>query len=575
VRGVWRITILLCAVLAVALIGSGNARAQAQPNIVLVLTDDQRWDTLNVMPTVQSQLVARGVTFRNSFVVNPVCCPSRASTLTGRYSHSTGVYNNGGPFGGWSSFRTREASTIATWLQGGGYRTGFFGKYLNNYGGPFVPPGWSRWVAFSPPNVANYYSYRLNVGGTLVGHGSDPGDYSTDVLADHASSFIRSAGPHPLFVLFAPFAPHGPPTPAPRHEGAFSGLPPWRPPSYNEPNVGDKPAWVRSLAPLTPGDATAMDAFRRGQLESLLAVDDAVDQLLDALVATGRLDETIFVFTSDNGYLWGEHRWRTKVVPYDESIRVPLVVRYDGVAQPAATSSRVVANIDLAPTFAAAGGVAAPGAEGRSFLSLLPNPNRPWRRDVLVENRRSATAPKVPSYCVIRNATYSYVQYGTGAEELYEVSADPGQLVNRARNPALRELLVTFRQRTRALCNPPPPGMTLRSACLIAGGDRANRLRGTVAFDFVCANGGPDRVQGRSGDDVIYGGHGNDLLYGEGGHDRIYAGLGLDRVYGGIGRDVIRAADGRRDVIGCGDGLDTAYADRADVISGCERIRRG
>jgi arylsulfatase A-like enzyme len=157
---------LLGAALAVVLAGAGNAEAQTRPNVVLVLTDDQRWDTLNVMPTVQSRLAARGVTFENAFVVNPICCPSRASTLTGRYSHSTGVYNNGGPYGGWPAFRTREGSTIATWLRAGGYRTGFFGKYLNNYGGPFVPPGWARWVAFSPPNVENYYSYRLNVDGT-------------------------------------------------------------------------------------------------------------------------------------------------------------------------------------------------------------------------------------------------------------------------------------------------------------------------------------------------------------------------------------------------------------------------
>ena len=574
-RGVWRLITLLCAVLAVAFVGTVSAEAQARPNVVLVLTDDQRWDTLNVMPTVKSRLVARGVTFQNSFVVNPVCCPSRASTLTGRYSHSTGVYNNGGPYGGWPSFRTREASTIATWLRSGGYRTGFFGKYLNNYSGPFVPPGWSRWVAFAPPNVENYYTYRLNVDGTMVDYGSDPGDYSTDVLADEASSFIRGAGAEPLFVLFAPFAPHGPPTPAPRHEGAFAGLPPWRPASYNEPNAADKPAWVRSLAPLTAGDGAAVDAFRQGQLESLLAVDDAVGDLLDALAATGRLDETLFVFTSDNGYLWGEHRWRSKIVAYDESIRVPLVVRYDGVAQTAATSSRLVANIDLAPTFAQVGGVAAPGAEGQSFLSLLPNPNAAWRPDVLVENRKSATAPQVPSYCVVRNATHTYVQYGTGEEEIYDMSADPGQLQNLARAPGLRELLVTFRQRTRALCNPAPPGMTLRSACLITGSDRANRLRGTTAYDYVCANGGADRIEARSGDDRLYGGHGDDLLYGEGGHDRIYGGAGLDRIYGGIGRDLVYAADGRRDVVGCGDGLDTVYANPGDVVSGCERIRRG
>ena len=574
-RGVWRTTTLLCAVLAVALIGTGNAGAQSPPNVVLVLTDDQRWDTLDVMPTVQSQLVDRGVTFENAFVVNPVCCPSRASTLTGRYSHSTGVYNNGGPYGGWGSFRTREASTIATWLEGGGYRTGFFGKYLNNYGGPFVPPGWTRWVAFSPPNTENYFSYRLNVDGALVDYGTDPGDYSTDVLADEASSFIRGATAEPLFVLFAPFAPHGPPTPAPRHEGAFAGLPPWRPASYNEQDAADKPAWVRSLPPLTAEDGAGVDAFRRGQLESLLAVDDAVGELLDALADTGRLDETLFVFTSDNGYLWGEHRWRTKIVPYDESIRVPLVVRYDGVAQTAATSPRLVANIDLAPTFAQAAGVAAPGAEGRSFLGLLPAPNAAWRPDFLVENRKSATAPQVPSYCVIRNAARTYVQYGTGEEEIYDVATDPGQLQNLARAPALRPSLVSFRQRTLALCNPPPPGMTLRSPCLIAGNDRANRLRGTTAYDYVCASGGADRVEARSGDDLLYGGNGDDLIYGEGGHDRIYGGPGLDRIYGGIGRDVIYAADGRRDIVGCGDGLDTVYVNPGDVVSGCERIRRG
>ena len=196
--GVLRLSTLLCAVLAVALIGTGNAEAQARPNVVLVLTDDQRWDTLNVMPTVQRQLVDRGVTFENAVVVNPVCCPSRASTLTGRYSHSTGVYNNGGPYGGWPSFRTREGSTIATWLRSGGYRTGFFGKYLNNYGTRFVPPGWSRWVAFAPPNVENYYTYRLNIDGSMVDYGSDPGDYSTDVLAAKATDFIdRTAAPAP------------------------------------------------------------------------------------------------------------------------------------------------------------------------------------------------------------------------------------------------------------------------------------------------------------------------------------------------------------------------------------------
>ena len=192
-----------------------------------------------------------------------------------------------------------------------------------------------------------------------------------------------------------------------------------------------------------------------------------------------------------------------------------------------------------------------------------------------MENRKSLTAPQVPSYCVVRNAARTYVQYGTGEEEIYDMSTDPGQLQNLARAPALRPSLVSFRQRTLALCNPPPPGMTLRSPCLILGNDRANRLRGTAAYDYVCAGDGADRVEARSGDDLLYGGNGNDLLYGEGGHDRIYGGPGLDRIYGGIGRDVVYAADGQRDIVGCGDGLDTVYVNPGDVVSGCERIRRG
>ena len=572
-RGVWRTTTLLCAVLAVALIGAETAAAQTRPNVVLILTDDQRWDTLDVMPTVQSELVARGVTFRNAFVVNPVCCPSRASTLTGRYSHTTGVYNNGGPYGGWPSFARHEPSTIATWLRRGGFQTGFFGKYLNNYGGRFIPPGWSKWIAFSPPNVENYYTYQLNRDGTMRWYGGNPADYSTDVLAGEATSFIRNAGAGPLFMVFAPFAPHGPPTPAPRHEGALSGIPLWRPPGYNEPNVRDKPAWVRSLPRLT--DHVGIDTYRQRQLESLLAVDDAVAGILDALADTGRLGDTLIAFTSDNGFLWGEHRWRSKVVPYEESIRVPLVVRYDPLAQAGATSERLVANIDLAPTFARAGGVNAPRVDGRSFLNLLPTPNAPWRRDFLIESRESVTAPGVPSYCAVRNATHSYVQYGTGEEEIYDLAADPSQRKNLARNPSMRESLVAFRTRTRSLCSPPPPKFIPRSSCLITGNNRPNRLLGTNAFDVICAGGGADRISARSGSDVLHGGNGNDLLVGESGHDRIYGGRGLDRIRGGLGRDVIHSLDGQRDVIGCGEGLDTAYADRVDVTSGCERLRRG
>jgi arylsulfatase A-like enzyme len=574
-RGVWRISTLLCAVLAVALIGTGNAEAQTRPNVVLVLTDDQRWDTLNVMPRVQRRLVARGVTFTNAFVTNALCCPSRATFLTGQYSHSTGVYLNTGPRGGVGAFD--DSSTIATWLHDAGYTTALIGKYLNGYVGPSVPPGWDQWVAFS--GGQSYYSYRLSVDGTVVTHGELPTDYSTDVFADEAEAFIRSADP-PFFLHFSPNAPHFwgdtlEVRPAPRHEDAFGSLPPWRPPNYNEPDVSDKPNWLRSKTPSIPPDRQAKgDTFRQEQLEALLAVDEAVGRIVEALADTSQLADTIIVFASDNGNDWGEHRRFSKLVPYESSIRIPFVVRYDRLIASARAESRLAVNVDVAPTLAAVAGVAAPGAEGRSLLPLLTSPTGPWRRDFLLEHL-GARGALIPTYCGIRSRTNTYVQYVTGEEEIYDLGADPYQLDNLARTPSMRRSLVQFRTRTHQLCTPPPPRFTPLSSCLIAGNDRSNRLRGTDYYDTICAGAGSDRIEARSCGDDVYAGHGNDLVYGAGGHDRIFGGLGLDRIYGGIGRDIVRAVDGRRDVVGCGEGADTVYADRVDSTSGCERIRRG
>jgi N-acetylglucosamine-6-sulfatase len=574
-RGVWRISTLLCAVLAVALIGTGNAEAQTQPNIVLVLTDDQRWDTLDVMPRVQSRLVARGVTFTSAFVTNALCCPSRATFLTGQYSHSTGVYLNTGSRGGVGAFD--DSSTIATWLHDAGYTTALIGKYLNGYVGPSVPPGWDRWVAFS--GGQSYYSYRLSVDGTVVTHGELPSNYSTDVFADEAEAFIRSADP-PFFLHFSPNAPHFrrgdtlEVRPAPRHEDAFASLPPWRPPNYNETDVSDKPNWLRRKTPSIPPDRQAKgDTFRQEQLEALLAVDEAVARIVKALADTRQLTDTIIVFASDNGNDWGEHRRFSKLVPYESSIRIPFVVRYDRVIASARAESRLAVNVDVAPTLAAVAGVAAPGAEGRSLLPLLTSPTGPWRRDFLLEHL-GASGALIPTYCGIRSPTNTYVQYVTGEEEIYDLGADPYQLENLARTPSMRRSLVQFRMRTHQLCTPPPPRFTPLSSCLIAGNDRSNRLRGTNYYDTICAGAGSDRIEARSGDDDVYAGHGSDLVYGAGGHDRIFGGLGLDRIYGGIGRDIVWAVDGRRDVVGCGEGVDTVYADRVDSNSGCEQIRR-
>ena len=187
------------------------------------MTDDQRYDTLWAMPEVRQRLIRPGIPFRNAFVVNPLCCPSRASILTGQYSHTTGVYRNVGEYGGFDAFR--DDSTIATWLQGADYRTALIGKYLNGYADTeYIPPGWDRWAALEHA-PGYYYDYILNLDGELIRYGASPNDYSTDVLADLAVSFIEETE-GPLLLYFAPHAPHGPPEPVPGHETAFSDLPP-------------------------------------------------------------------------------------------------------------------------------------------------------------------------------------------------------------------------------------------------------------------------------------------------------------------------------------------------------------
>jgi len=219
-----------------------------QPNIVVILTDDQRWDSLPLMPTVESELVGHGTTFSNMFVEDPICCPSRASFLTGWDAHTTGVFNNDPPYGGFAAFD--DSASLATWLNAAGYETFLAGKYLNHYPstkGLYEPPGWDVWRAFATTNA--YFNYKLSIDGTSVrSYGSAPEDYSTDVIADLAHQEIEGASPQdPLFMWITPLAPHATWVPAPRDVGSLDGIAPLRPPNYNEPDVGDKPAYMRKL----------------------------------------------------------------------------------------------------------------------------------------------------------------------------------------------------------------------------------------------------------------------------------------------------------------------------------------
>jgi N-acetylglucosamine-6-sulfatase len=424
-----------------------------RPSVLLIVTDDQRWDTLWAMPEVQRSLVAPGVTFANAFTTSSLCCPSRASILTGAYPHTTGVYTQGLPHGGFGSFD--DSVTVATELHRAGYRTGFFGKYLDSYQSDalagYVPPGWDRWVAFVH---SQYFDYGLTVDGTIEEHGFAPEDYSTDVLADEADAFIRTSN-EPVFAVFAPAAPHDPAMPARSDASLFADLPAWNPPAFDEADLSDKPPYVRSFGRLGTERIAELEELRRNQYRSLQAVDRGVARLLDALDDTGRLDDALVIFTSDNGLLWGEHRWLKKEVPYEEAIRVPLVVRADAIAT-ASMDEHVVANIDLAPTIADAAGVALPNADGASLVPLLRGETPRWRSALLIEHVRG-TNP-VPTYCAVRTARHLFVVYETGERELYDLGTDPGELENLAGSrPVLQARLETT---LNGLCDPAPPGFT-------------------------------------------------------------------------------------------------------------------
>jgi arylsulfatase A-like enzyme len=444
-----------------------------QPNIVLILTDDQRYDQLDHMPTVQSQLLDKGVDFSNGFVVNPLCCPSRATILTGKYSHGTDVYSNIYPHGSFRTFVTdkhEDRSTIATWLQKVGYDTGIVGKYLNGYSikkTSYISPGWNTWDVLAlnggtgGEGQGGYYNYNMSIQGTDTVYGSDPADYSTDVLSSYATDFIHQAPSNqPLFLYFAPRAPHGPATPPDRYADALQNLQPFRPPAYNEDDVTDKPAYIRAIAPWSADRQATEDAFVRKQYQSLLAVDDAVGNIIQALRDTGRLQDTLILFASDNGLELGEHRWDAKKVPYEESIRVPIIARYDALlGGTASTDPSLVLNLDFASTFAAAGGASAPGVEGANMMPLLKGSASSWRSDFLIEHMDPKTV-QVPAYCAVRNADEIYVKYQDGFEELYDLRTDPNELTNVADDPLYAVDKQSLHQRMLQLCQPPPPGYT-------------------------------------------------------------------------------------------------------------------
>jgi N-acetylglucosamine-6-sulfatase len=424
------------------------AEREHRPNIVLVVTDDQRWDTMNMMPAVERLLVEGGVTFRNAFTTTPSCCPARVSLLTGQYSHTSGVFDGSADNAPGGAPAFEDESSLATWLDEAGYRTGLVGKYLNDYSElprGYVPPGWDEWftLADRPPQV-RYYDYRLNENGAIVPYGDDPADYSTRVLQRKALDFVRGDGP--FFLYLAPIAPHPPSQPDPRDRSASVAA--WIPsPSFDEDDVSDKPGKAKVRL-----DRSDVERLRGDMLRSLLGVDRAVEAVAAAIDAAGRSDETYFVYTSDNGFLWGEHRLTGKVWPYEESVRVPLVIRPPG-GRPTRVVDELVLDIDVAPTIAELAGVeGGRPSDGRSLVPLLDGREDGWRHRFVIEFL--GFAPGIPPYVGLRTDRFVYVEYRNGWRELYDVRRDPYQLTNLLGDPGssnVEEIARSLRRELRRM----------------------------------------------------------------------------------------------------------------------------
>jgi arylsulfatase A-like enzyme/subtilase family serine protease len=401
------------------------------PNIVVVMTDDHRADTLWAMPTVE-EIAQGGVRFDQAFAVSPLCTPARAAFLTALMPSTTGCTGNDNCI---AEFSRWESDTIATRLQAASYRTALIGKYLNNYSrvAPHVPPGWSRWVAFEDPK---FESYRLVVDGVVSPTYSA---HSTDVLSDYAIDFVMTTPPdQPLFLYLAPFAPHAPASSSPLDPAtSFSDFIA-RSPAYNEEDVSDKPASIRAKPIATAADIADSDAFHQQQLRSLQAVDRAVARLREALISTGRWENTVFVFLSDHGLAWGEHRlFDVKQCVYEPCLKIPLVLRAPGIA-PRVEPDVLVTNIDLTFTLFEFGGVSAKAGEGRSFLPRLDGRATDTRGDFLFT---------LAGFQGVRSERWKYVRYDGGEEELYDLLADPDELVSRHADPAYASQKAILRNR--------------------------------------------------------------------------------------------------------------------------------
>lgn len=419
--------------------------ALAQPNIILIMTDDQEIQSMEYMPKTKALLADKGITFTNSFVHFSQCCPSRANWLSGQYSHNNGVLGNTPMFGGgYQAWKPTEGNSLPVWLHTAGYHTGLTGKYLNYYENEanHVPPGWTWWRGLkSRPDYYGWTVYAPNYPGSFFTPPVTSSYYLTDDQKTRAVNFVTT-NPTPQFLWVSLYGPHaaspGTPIPAPRHDGTFDNLIMKRNPSFNTGHMTGKHPIVASYPVRTPAQVAAVETYWRRYIETLQSVDDLVESVVNGLASAGRLNNTYIIFTSDNGYMMGDHRWMGKVLPYERSIRVPLIIRGPGIPE-GQTRDQLVTNVDVVATIVdLASATPLRVLDGRSLVPLFSGAPYAWRSAVSltgIYDPGQLYETNLTRWNAVRTMTRKYIRASDGHEELYDIEADPWERFSVVNDP--------------------------------------------------------------------------------------------------------------------------------------------
>lgn len=405
-----------------------------RPNFLIIVTDDQRYDTMQYMPLTQKLIFDQGVTFPHAYITTPLCCPSRSSIFTGMYARNHGVIDN--------TFEL-DKKTMITYLHENGYTTGLVGKYLNSWKGE-PRPEFDYWVSYQYGET-RYNNPRLNVNGEWIRHQDE---YVTYALGRYAIEFLDkfASKRKPFILMWTVNAPHDPSTPAAEDIDLPLDLPS-RLPSFNEADISDKPSWMVANEKnplLVESEIQEIDTFRRNQILTLYSLDRTLEQVINKLSETGELDNTVIIFLSDNGRHWGEHRQVAKNTVYEESTHVPFAIRYPPLINQPYTENGVIANIDIAPTVYELAGIPIPAeVDGKSLVGLLTHTGD-WREGVLLEGwppRGTYVAIHTDRYVYAETTNDGYAPAGAIQMELYDLEIDPYQMDNVANQPEYQDIL--------------------------------------------------------------------------------------------------------------------------------------